>query len=87
LNTFSINLGASTYNNLQLGPRDNAMSAGDFVGSSSGAFPVLQFAAGMTGVVTFAVSLREYGRFAMVISADDGIGGHSMFEMDWVVIP
>ncbi len=85
-NTFSIDLGIGVYSGLQLSIRENATSAGDFTGTATGTIPVFQFQSGLTGVVTFSVTVNMLGRFAMVLSAKDGSANYSMFEMEWHVV-
>ncbi len=85
---FQIDLGLLTYNNLQLSFRDNATSAGNFTGGVPGTIPVFQFQPGLFGIVNFAVTLKHYGHFYMVISAIDNsmYPVNSMFEMEWISV-
>lgn len=81
-----INLGAGTYNDLQLSFRDNAAVYGTFTGAPTGGIPVILFSAGQTGVVTLKVSLKMTGTFVMAISARDTVPNASLFEMEWNIV-
>lgn len=83
-----INLGGATYSDLQISFRNNATSAGDFLSvvGGAGTIPVVIFSGALTGTVTLKVTLSQVGRYIMVISARDGAGNSSMFEMEWLVV-
>jgi hypothetical protein len=84
--SFEIDLGPETYSDLQLSFRDNAAVSGNFTGTAGGSIPVILFSGAATGPQTLFVSLKQYGTFQMAISARDGSGNWSMFEMDWVIV-
>lgn len=82
-----INLGAASYSDLQLSFRDNATSAGDYTGSSTGTIPAILFSGSLTGTVDLVLSLAQLGHFALAISARDGSSNWSMFEIECYIIP
>ena len=84
--TFSIALGAATYTDLQISFRDNAATPGQFTGTGTGTIPAFLFTGALTGTVAMQVTLNMLGSFVMAISARDGSGNSSMFEMEWVVV-
>ena len=82
-----LSLGAQTYSDLQLSFRDNAATPGNFSSGGTGTIPVILFPSALTGSTTLKVSLKMFGTFIMAISARDGLGTSSMFEMEWIVVP
>jgi hypothetical protein len=81
-----IDLGASNYIDLLLSFRDNAAVPGDFASGSQGTIPAIKFAGTLTGVKTMKLTLKMPGTFIMGLKAVTGVS-HSMFEMEWVVVP
>lgn len=85
-NTLEVALGGSTFTDIQLTFRDNAASAGNFAGSSNGSVPVFKWTGSFTGTVGLQLSLKDMARVSMVMKLVTG-GNHSMFEMEWIVVP
>jgi hypothetical protein len=87
--SFDINLGGATYSDLQISFRDNAAVYGEFIGlpSGFGGIPTILFGSALTGTKTLKLTLKMTGTFVMAISARDGGGNASMFEMEWNIVP
>lgn len=71
--------------NPQITFRDNAASSGDFTGSATGTIPAIRWTGTFTGTATIELSLKQLGRFSMVLKANDTTN-HSMLEMEWNVV-
>lgn len=76
-----LDLGGSSYTDLQLSFRDNSGTRGD----AQGTIPVVQWTGSFTGSVTMKVTLKEEGRFVMGLR---GLTGSTvnMMEMEWIVV-
>jgi hypothetical protein len=85
-NQVEINFGASAYNNVYLGFRDNLGTSGVFINGSSGGVPVLSFGNGITGNQVLHVTIAQPGIYSMVLSMVLS-GNYNAFEMEWVVLP
>jgi hypothetical protein len=86
-NVLNFNLGGITASEVQLSFRDNAASSGNFTGSASGSIPVIKWTGPAAGTLLFELALKQYGRFNMAVKVTDTLGNHSMFEMEWIVVP
>jgi len=80
-----IAFGASNYNNVQMTPRDNLGTSGQFLNGATGSIPVISFGNGITGNQVLHVSLLRPGTYSMVLVMQTG-GNWSAFEMEWIVI-
>jgi hypothetical protein len=85
--TVPINLGGATYSDLQIGFRNNGTSVGNFAAATSGSYPVIIFNGGLSATVNLVITVKTPGLYQMAISARDGSGNNSFFDMDWVVVP
>ncbi|MBS1902878.1 MAG: hypothetical protein JSS75_04170 [Bacteroidetes bacterium] len=77
----SLDFGASTYTEVQLGFLDSAATRGD----AQGTFPVVDWTGSFTGVVDLYVTLRFGGAFNIGVWAKSGTN-YSMFDMRWIAV-
>lgn len=85
-NTLEVDLGATTFTEIQLSFRDNAASAGNFAGAGPGTIPVFEWTGSFTGTIDLVLSFLDMGRYSMVLKLRDG-GNNSMFEMEFIIVP
>jgi hypothetical protein len=81
-NNIQIDFGGPAATGVMLTFRDNYGTRGD----AQGTIPVILFAGSYTGVKSFTVTLKTFGRVSMGIIATIG-GQTSMYESEWIVVP
>lgn len=86
-NTLEVDLGATTFTDIQMTFRDNAASAGNFANSANGSIPVFLWTGNFTGKVNLVLSLQDFGRYSLVLKLKETALLQSMFEMEFIIVP
>lgn len=77
-----LDLGASTYSDIQLSFTDNLGTRGD----SLGTVPVIQWSGSFTGAQSLVITVNNYGRFRLSLRLTAG-AAISLFTLDWIIVP
>jgi hypothetical protein len=84
----NLDLKGISYPEMMLTFRDNALTQGDFTGATGPTIPVFLFNqhtyTGPSNILY--VTVRQPGRYSMVLRLKDGSGNYYMMEMEWVVV-
>ena len=87
-NQLEIDLGGTTWNNVQITFFQNLATSGQFLNGATGSIPAILIGNGFTGLQVLHVNLIQLGVYHIaLIMQNSGSGAWSVFPMEWVVLP
>jgi hypothetical protein len=83
-----IDFGGITVTDVQISYRDNGASGGTFIGGSTGSIPVVHFSGTFTGTADLFLTLKQFGRFPMlIVLKNNATSDYSAVELEFIIVP